>query len=136
MRLRVGGLHPQNHRPEFPESACVERCLSKKTTNSRDACGISRKRPYLKVAKASKPKEVDSTGEFGVVLRTPINKERLNPFSLLGGGWRRLSFSKPTLQFISVSRKSGMVFRDPSISVLRIGSCPADLRDNPAAAQR
>lgn len=46
------------HPVELPEDACARRCLTKKTTISRETWGISRKSPWLKVAKGPRPEEV------------------------------------------------------------------------------
>lgn len=48
----------QAHPVELPEGACARRCLIKKTTISRETWGISRKSPWLKVAKGPRPEEV------------------------------------------------------------------------------
>lgn len=48
----------QAHPVELPEGACARRCLTKKTTISRETWGISRKSPWLKVAKGPRPEEV------------------------------------------------------------------------------
>lgn len=71
---------------ELPEGACARRCLTKKTTISRETWGISRKSPWLKVAKGPRPEEVKtplvSRGSFP---HPNKHKERLNTVSLLVG---------------------------------------------------
>lgn len=86
VRLRNGGSHS-------PHGLTRWSCLKahapgvaslKKTTISRDTCGISRKSPWLKVAKGPRPEEVKtplvSRGSFPHLNK---HKERLNPVSLL-----------------------------------------------------
>lgn len=82
----------------------------KKTTNPRDTCGISRKRLWLKVAKASEPEEVDFTGELGVVSRAPINIKSISTHSTCWWGRGCPSFSKPTLQLICIVVKGAWFF--------------------------
>lgn len=73
---------------ELPEGACARRCLIKKTTISRETWGVSRKSPWLKVAKGPRPEEVKtplvSRGSFP---HPNKRKEHLNPVrSLVGAG--------------------------------------------------
>lgn len=69
LRLRVRGLSPpgKNHRLEFPESACVQRCRMQKDYKLQRYLRSVAQTSGVESGKGFQAEEVDGTGELGAV---------------------------------------------------------------------